>query len=199
MSHWCNLNSFVQQTPLTQEQLIADTEAMARVRFPWSARDTERRIQRNLAIRDRRCAARRVRAAAMIRRDRRRAARRVRAAAVINPVASSTPTPQAAAQARQLRCWHCVTSKNYKEQYALTLHIRDRHVGRVCHWPQCGTTTNSEEELLAHFSQHQKDAIAGGLESVVCPWPNCAKRLSRRDSVQRCIKRHNRAAARPST
>ncbi|KAI0876015.1 hypothetical protein GGS24DRAFT_514698 [Hypoxylon argillaceum] len=95
-----------------------------------------------------------------------------------------------------LECHHC--GKPYENKRALGTHIRDRHVGRICYWPGCGYTAATEWDLTDHFHEHQREAIRFGIDKKRCPWPGCTRALvhTRSDTVQRCIKRHNRLAPR---
>ncbi|KAI0103217.1 hypothetical protein GGR51DRAFT_573393 [Nemania sp. FL0031] len=92
-------------------------------------------------------------------------------------------------------CRHCGSS-SCQTKSALEQHIKDRHIGTWCYWPGCGFTTNAESGLIKHFIEHQRQAIGAGVAREKCPWPNCPKTYSRQDTVQRCIKRHNREAPR---
>ncbi|KAI1198756.1 hypothetical protein F5X97DRAFT_342470 [Nemania serpens] len=154
-------------------------------------------------------------APSVARNARRRAARN--AAATANAaIANSAPTPQAvpqaaaqqggsaqdvaeqpqieqaAPQAPKFRCRDC--PKEFAKNSILQTHVNDRHVGRVCYWPQCGSSFETEGQLIQHFQQHQRQAITAGFDPKACPWPRCEKEFSRRDTVQRCIKRHNNQA-----
>ncbi|KAI1174934.1 hypothetical protein F4777DRAFT_579524 [Nemania sp. FL0916] len=74
-------------------------------------------------------------------------------------------------------------------------HIMDRHVGTRCLWPGCHATTANETDLLRHLWDHQAPEINRGTLPTECPWPNCGKSFTRKDTVRRCIKRHNGHAA----
>lgn len=126
-----------------------------------------------------------------------------------SPLTSQAPTSQAPTsqavqeqpqreeavpQAPPFQCSHC--SKVFTKNIILKAHINDRHVGRVCHWPRCGTSAFTEHGLIQHFLEHQHRANAEGVDPRVCPWPGCGKKFSRKDTVQRCIKRHNNKARR---
>ncbi|KAI3336837.1 hypothetical protein HD806DRAFT_474943 [Xylariaceae sp. AK1471] len=106
-----------------------------------------------------------------------------------SPSSPSSPTPSPPPRFACRRCPRIYTRKITLEQ-----HIRDRHCGTRCYWPRCGTTTTTEAELLQHPSDHQKHAR--GVLPTTCPWPGCGKVFGRGDTVQRCLKRHNRLARR---
>ncbi|KAI0396736.1 hypothetical protein F5Y17DRAFT_78839 [Xylariaceae sp. FL0594] len=122
--------------------------------------------------------------------DARQAASQGHSAAAAPRASPSQPS------AATLTCRRC--GKMYARQAALTCHMQDTHVGRMCYWPGCrGGILTSEAQLLEHFLNHQRQAIAAGtVAPVECPWPGCGKTHTRRDTVQRCIKAHNRAAPR---
>ncbi|KAI1426572.1 hypothetical protein F5Y12DRAFT_741536 [Xylaria sp. FL1777] len=95
---------------------------------------------------------------------------------------------------RPFVCPRC--PQEYEKKSNLVKHCQDRHPGTRCNFPHCGTITATEHELIAHFVLHQQLGESEGLRPEQCPWPDCGKVFSRADTVQRCIKRHNRAAHR---
>ncbi|KAI1117965.1 hypothetical protein F5Y14DRAFT_447375 [Nemania sp. NC0429] len=100
--------------------------------------------------------------------------------------------PQGGQAAPPVPVFHCPNCpKLFTKHSTMQTHIADRHVGMRCYFPGCGVTTNTELGMIEHFLQHQRLAIEGGGEPTVCPWPGCGKNFSRKDTVQRCIKRHN--------
>ncbi|KAI0432061.1 hypothetical protein F5Y09DRAFT_354268 [Xylaria sp. FL1042] len=121
----------------------------------------------------------------------------------LSSLSSLTPTPSPAPEtgsgsgsgsSSQFSCRYC--SRTYDRQAPLTQHIEDRHCGTRCYFPGCGEKFETEGGLLKHFRDHQKEGLDIGLSEVTCPWPECGIEYSRRDTVQRCIKRHNRQAPR---
>ncbi|KAI0817144.1 hypothetical protein GGR55DRAFT_619222 [Xylaria sp. FL0064] len=109
------------------------------------------------------------------------------------PTASRTPIPGPQPPQRFI-CHYC--PRVYNRNAPLDQHIRDRHCGTRCYFPGCGRSFSTEDGLLGHFRDHQRQGAAQSLLQTQCPWPGCGKVCSRRDSVQRCIKRHNRSVPR---
>ncbi|KAI0182419.1 hypothetical protein EV127DRAFT_415124 [Xylaria flabelliformis] len=109
------------------------------------------------------------------------------------PVPAPVSATTAANQGRQrlVPCSYC--DRQFSSVVIRHQHEHDKHIGTTCHWPGCGTVTNTDDELHQHFRDHHRDAIEQGVDKNTCPWPNCGKVFSRADTVQRCLKRHNRA------
>ncbi|KAI1132402.1 hypothetical protein F5Y10DRAFT_293502 [Nemania abortiva] len=89
-------------------------------------------------------------------------------------------------------CDRC--SKVFKDKGVLRQHRSDSHVGTRCYFPTCTFTADEELKLRNHFCEHQRDWINRGESETRCPWPGCTKNFSRKDTVQRCIKAHNKRA-----
>ncbi|KAI0907557.1 hypothetical protein F4823DRAFT_549818 [Ustulina deusta] len=102
-------------------------------------------------------------------------------------VSSRTPSPLT-----PFVCQDC--GRTYNTLGPLKQHMDDRHCGTRCYFPGCTITTHTEEQLLFHFRDHQQEGIDDGMSTLACPWPGCSKSFSRTDTVQRCIKKHNRRA-----
>ncbi|KAI0456500.1 hypothetical protein F5B21DRAFT_522664 [Xylaria acuta] len=111
-------------------------------------------------------------------------------AAAPAPALASAPATADEVQPALILCLYC--DREFNSMTARRRHELDRHVGTICRWPGCGTVTATEDELIQHFLDHQRDAVAQGWDKQNCPWPNCGKAFSRGHSVQRCFKRHNR-------
>ncbi|KAI0863806.1 hypothetical protein F4860DRAFT_511696 [Xylaria cubensis] len=105
------------------------------------------------------------------------------------PVSAATAANQG--RQRLVPCSYC--DRQFSSVVVQHQHEHDKHIGTTCHWPGCGTVTNTDDELHQHFRDHHRDAIEQGVDKNTCPWPDCGKVFSRADTVQRCIKRHNRA------
>ncbi|KAI1746473.1 hypothetical protein F4782DRAFT_536438 [Xylaria castorea] len=98
------------------------------------------------------------------------------------PVSATGTAASTAATAGQnlqdlIPCMYC--DREFSSTSARHQHALDRHIGTICHWPSCGTVTDTEDELIQHFLEHQRVGIEQGWEKTACAWPNCGKSFSR--------------------
>ncbi|KAI1170831.1 hypothetical protein F4777DRAFT_594563 [Nemania sp. FL0916] len=97
-------------------------------------------------------------------------------------------------QHNQVTCRRC--QRICPSEQALKRHMEDRHVGRYCYWPGCGTRTATEADLINHLiEEHQhwtiELKIAGEIR-LLCPWPGCSKTFARKEWIHSQREKHAR-------